>query len=253
MPVDLLEGVEYYRNPSDAPNVFQEKPAFMNWTDRGGGALCSVVALWPRTGRYTEEYVPPLLVEPLPWITQLALVGYRPAGDFAPGIGVGIELNNYWPVGERIQLGVHLRGSRHTLDAEDADSLTSMLSTITYQLPPGDLPVSIFVAAVEPRVSLLETDRMRLDLGLRAQGAVRRFAIRENVVGEHYTRFNSRGWGAGAVAGLDLHLSPSLAASFGLGYDWMRFEKYPQTDRAGESTAADWTGAAFRFGIVYGH
>lgn len=251
-PVSLLEGVEYYRTPSDAPHVFQERPAFAHWTDRGGGAFCSIVALWSRTGNYTAEYLPPLTAQGTPWETVLAATMYRVRGEYAPGTGAGLELTSYWPVNDRFAVGLLVRGTRHTLASEPSDTLTSVLSSISYRLPPGALPVTIVAAGLEPRVVLLETDRVRFALGARVQLAVRRFKLREIAVGEHYDSFNARGWGAGGVGSAEFRLSERFTANIGMAYDRISFNEFPQTDRGGTSTAADWTGTALRVGFVYG-
>jgi len=244
--VTMLEGVEYYRTPIDAPAVFRELPLYLSFDN----AYCSVIALWPRTGRYLAEPAP----APLPASSlQASLSGvfYSASGKYAPGAGGGLEATARWNVHRSIALGVHVRGTTHRLSAETTAEMSSTLSETAYLLPPGERGLLLFVVGAEPSIGLRERERLRIRVGGRLQVAQRRFSLQRNVVGDHAAAITSYGWGFGGTTSLDLDVTDRLALNAGLGYDWLSFNAYKEIERPTTPTSATWTGMSFRLGVLY--
>jgi hypothetical protein len=245
-PVTQLEAVEFYRTPIDAPAVFRELPIYAAFDN----AYCSIIALWPRSGRYLAEGAP-LPVEPAPWRGYLTASVYHIAGRYAPGLGFGLEASAHWPLVSNLAIGVHMRGSMHQLDAATTDDMTATASDITYVLPAGDRGFQLFVLGIGPRLTLREHERVRIVLGGRIQIAQRQFSLLSTNVGNRGIGLMSRGWGAGLTAGIESRITERLSADLSLGQDWLNFGGYEALDREPTSTGANWRATAIRLGITY--
>lgn len=246
--VSELEAVEYYRNAIDAPMAFREIPVQISFENRE----CQIVALWPRTGRYLAED-PPI---PLPaalrlWRGYLTASAYHLSGKQAPGTGVGFELSTHNQIYRAIGLGLHFRMTRHVLPTEATEEMSVNLSQHDYVLPIGERGLLLYIFGVEPRVTVFESDRVRLLAGTRLQGGGRRFSLVKNEVGQGTISHVSYGWGYGASAGLEYQMNEKLALNAGLGYDRLSFGTYKFLEGDNTRTAANWSGTAIRFGVAY--
>ena len=246
--VSELEAVEFYRNAIDAPMAFREIPVQISFENRE----CQIVALWPRTGRYLAEDPPvPLPAALRLWRGYVTASAYHLSGDQAPGTGVGFELSTHNQVYRAIGLGLHFRMTRHALPAEATATMSVNLSEHNYVLPIGERPMLLYLFAIEPRITLYETDRTRLLAGPRLQGGGRRFTLVKNQVGRPTETHTSYGWGVGASASVEYQLNEKLALSGGLGYDRLSFGTYKFLEGDNTKTAVKWNGTALRFGIAY--
>lgn len=243
-PVSMLEAVEYYKTPIEAPAVFRELPVYLAFSN----AFCSVIALWPRTGRYALEDVP-AYPNPYPWHGNIAATFYQVSGLHAPGVGLGLELTSDWSLRRSFGIALHFRASMHRFSAEMADSVTASLSEITYVLPPGETPLQIWMLAAEPRLTVLERDRLRVTTGARLQVAQRRFSIDRRVEGNPGYGLTSLGMGLGLAAGAELQVSERWDARASLIADQMWFGDYRDIERS--ETGARWSGLALQLGVAY--
>jgi opacity protein-like surface antigen len=246
--VSELEAVEYYRNMIDAPMAFREIPVQISFDNRE----CQIVALWPRTGRYLLED-PPI---PLPgalylWRGYLTATAYHVSGKHAPGTGVGLELSTHNQVYRAIGLALHVRMTRHVLPADVTSEMSTNLSEHNYVLPVGDRGMLLYVVAVEPRVTVVESDRLRMLVGTRIQGAGRRFTLVKNDVNRSTQSHVSYGWGVGASLGLEYEMSEKLALNGGVGYDRLSFGTYKFLESTNTKTAATWSAGALHLGVAY--
>ena len=246
--VSELEAVEFYRNAIDAPMAFREIPVQISFENRE----CQVVALWPRTGRYQLEDPPVQLPAALRlWRAYVNATAYNLSGDQAPNTGVGIELSTHNAIYRAIGLGLHVRMTRHLLPSEATQQMSVNLSPINYVLPAGERPMLLYMFGVEPRVTVLETEKLELILGTRLQGGGRRFSLVKNDAAKSEEKHTSYGWGFGGHASLEYHMSEKLSLNAGLGLDRLSFGTYKFLEGDQTRTAATWTGSAFRFGFAY--
>ncbi|HUF49549.1 MAG TPA: carboxypeptidase-like regulatory domain-containing protein [Longimicrobiales bacterium] len=244
-PTAHLEAVEFYGHLIDAPAVFRDVPPYLIECWRH-----SVVALWPRTGRYLTEYTAPPAVA-FSWHAHVTPTVQHISGDYAPGIGIGLESSTQWRVGSSMSFGVHVSGTTYQLGSEQTAYMTRQMSNISYHLPPGDRPLTLWLAGVEPRVDILDRAALRVTAGARLQVARRSFTLVRNEVPANTDRMAAFGWGAGAVAGAELRLRPRLAVSAGVVRDWLWFERYKRIDPRATETAATWTVSGLRLGVTY--
>jgi hypothetical protein len=245
-PVAQLEGMEWYRNPIDAPAALREIPASMGFEN----ALCSIIALWPRTGRYLAEEMPQTF-PPYSWQAHIAPVFYYVSGKYAPNAGFGLDLTTHWPIRGALSLGAVARLTLHQLDAPTSNQMTSTLSGNAYVLPPGQRGLQFWVLGVEPRLNLRRMERVRASLSTRVQVAERRFSLEKNEVGRGTKGVRSYGFGLGAAAGLEVDLSEKFSFGATVAEDWFSFQEYSPIEQATVPTAATWTGTALRLGFVY--
>jgi hypothetical protein len=245
-PIAQLEGMEYYRNAIDAPAALREMPASMGFEN----ALCSIIALWPRTGRYLAEEMPPVFPT-YNWQAHIAPVIYHVSGKYAPGVGFGLDITPQWPIRGALSLGVVARLTLHQLDAATTQQMTSTLSSNAYVLPPGQRGLQIWVVGVEPRLNLRRLERVSGSVSARVQLAERRFSIQKNQVGNDAQGVRSYGFGLGAAAGIEIQVSDRFSLAATLAEDWFTFAEYKSIEQATVPLAATWTGIALRLGFVY--
>jgi hypothetical protein len=245
--VSQLEGVEFYRSPLDAPPTFREMPIYLLATET---VNCSVVALWPRTGRYLAEFPTPVL-PPLGWDGGLSVPIYIVTGDDTPGPGFGIDATVFRNVRFHLDLGLFARMTSHSLDAETADDITANLNVFGSPFTGESRNLKIVMVGIEPRWILRERPSSRWSLSARVQGGQRRIAQPVRGTGNPTLNITSTGYGAGASAALDKQLTGRIAATAAIGADWMTFGDYKQINDRSRPTAATWIGSSFRIGFTY--
>ena len=246
--VSELEAVEFYRNAIDAPITMREIPVQISFENRE----CQVIALWPRTGRYQLEDPPIQLPAALRlWRAYVNATAYTLSGHQAPNTGFGIELSTHNAIYRAIGLGLHVRMTRHVLPGEVTQQMSVNLSPINYVLPVGDRPMTLFMFGVEPRLTVMETDRLELMVGARLQGGGRTFSLIKNDATNSEDKHTSYGWGFGGTAALEYHMSEKFSLNAGLGIDRLSFGTFKNLEGDQTQTASTWTGSAFRFGFAY--
>jgi hypothetical protein len=245
-PVSMLEGVEFYRSMSDAPLAYRDIPSYLQECTN-----FQVLALWARTGEYLDQTVARYYPEPAPWYPRASLVGYRVNGAHAPRTGIGLEITSHQGLTDVLQLGVLVRVTAHELSAGASAALTSTLSDLTYELPPGDRGFQLWVLGADAKVIPIRTPRLRVATSARIQLAQRRFSLVSPSIGAGDIGVTSYGWGYGITASAEFQLGRHLNGSFGVGQDWFRFRKYEELERSYNPTAADWSATAIRFGLSY--
>jgi hypothetical protein len=245
-PVSMLEGVEYYRSMNDAPFAYRDIPAYLQEC-----ASFHVVALWARTGEYETATVPRYLPEPAPWHPRVSAVGYRVSGDHAPAIGAGIEVSSHQELTGALQVGVFARGTAHMLDASVTGALTSTLSDLLYELPPGDRGFQLYALGLDAKVIPLARPNLRVTTSARVHVAQRRFSLGNPELRGTKIGVSSYGWGYGVTAGSEFRVARRITGTVGVGQDWFTFRKYEEIERSYNPTAAKWSATALRLGIVY--
>jgi hypothetical protein len=242
----MLEAVEYYRTPLDAPAAFREMPPYVSFDN----VQCSVIALWPKTGRYLAEEAP-IPLQPYNGRANLAAALYYVSGKYAPGVGVGLEGSIHWPVGRSISVGLNARATVHTLSEATANEMTSTLSATEFLLPPGERSLQLYVIGFEPRMAFRQDQTVRFVLGSRLQVAQRRFDMTSTAVTRDKIGVRSYGIGLGATGTVEWQLSGKLAANASIGQDWFTFNAYKRIERQTTPTAANWLGTSLKLGVAY--
>jgi len=246
-PASFFEGVEFYRNQSDAPAAFREIPIYLSDLSTGGRVFCSVVALWPRTGYFGELPPPPPSQERL----NGALAFYDLSGKLSPGPGVGIEITGHALAYRNLALGVLLRRTSHHIAGDRMEETLSALEQVPFVLPPGRRPFALWVLGPEARLTFGETRIFRPMVALRGLVARRAFTLVSNSFGTPEVTLSSFGLGVGATVGFEWLLTNRLAAHAALGYDRYAFEAYAELERAWYTSAASWQGLGLRVGVGY--
>jgi hypothetical protein len=246
-PIAQLEGVEFYRTPSEAPAAFREMP--LNLAEN---VFCAVLALWQRTGRYVDEPLAPMPPAPPSWRHYAQVNAYRLAGHYAPGLGVALELTSQTRVrGGRLSAGPSFRASVHRMDQALMGEVTASLSDAIYRIPSGERGLQLYALGVEARLNLRERQPTQVVLGVRGEAAQRRFSLQSRRVGNHAIGVTSYGFGGGVSASVERRLAGGTVLNLGVTQDFIRFMAYDEIEKPFSPTAATWSGTGLRAGVVH--
>ena len=143
----------------------------------------------------------------------------------------------------RVQYGLH------ELPAPTTAELTRRLDPRAYALPPGERPLNIYIGGPEAQFAVIQTARLKGVLSARINYARRTFGIDHAASGT--ATYQSRAWGMGGAAGIELALFSRLAVEATAGHDWLYFNEYPNLDLPDLRTAATWKAFSFRLGLSF--
>lgn len=242
-PASFFEGVEYYRHSSDAPAAFREIPLYL--ADR---VSCSVVALWPKSGYFGEA---PIDLNPPQGRLSAALLLYDLSGEFSPDLGMGVEIAGHVLAFRHLALGVLIRRTSHHLSAGLMETTLGALDKVPFVLPAGRRPFVLWVVGPEASLTLPEVGRVRPTVEARVLAAKRSFTLVSNSFGTPEVGISSLGLGVGVTVGMELLLTPRIAAQAALGYDRYSFGEYQELERPWYTSAGSWNGIGLRLGVRY--
>jgi hypothetical protein len=233
-----LEAVEYYTFWSEAPQEFQQIPAYM----RDVPSNCNVLALWPARG-----YVG-FVGKDVPFRGRLSIgaAAQRITGRYAPDAAIASGAAFEWPFYKGLAATVHVRRAAPPLAAATIAELTAALGSGAAQ--PGERHVDVWSAAAGTQLYLWRHAPLRPAVAIRVLTAQRSFNP-FRVPGARDVQ--SRGRGVGFSVGVERPVGHALSALAAFDYDRISFDAYGPLERPGFTTAATWTTAALRFGFGY--
>ncbi|CAN5659582.1 hypothetical protein BH23GEM9_BH23GEM9_23860 [soil metagenome] len=242
-PPDMLEGLEYYQDMTEAPISFRQIPPYLYDCSR-----LSVLALWARTGYYGDL---PADLRPSSRRVNVATGLYHVAGKSAPGVGAGIEVAAHWPAIRDIAVGVNVRRTAHHLSAETtADAVIPVVAPL-YRTPPGRRPLTLWVGGLEGRLMLPEAAGIWPFVSVRLQAAHRSFTLESLSFDAPDATITSTGYGGGLTVGGEILIRGRFAAHAALGHDRLFFGPYSEIDHRSNPTSAHWGGTSLRLGLGY--
>jgi hypothetical protein len=243
-PAAMLEGIEYYREITDAPFPMRTIPIYLQECPRH-----SVIALWGWTGYYGAA--PPPDLTPSPRRANVATGLYHLSGSGTPGMGSALEAAAHWPVVRGVALGLHARRSAHQLAPETTAAAVPEDWNWPYVVPPGRRPLTLWAAGIEPRLMLQRRGPVWPVLSARVQIAHRAFTLQSNSAKGFDVAITSWGQAVGVSAGGEVLIRERLAVHAAIGHDRFFFGPYRDIERRGNPTAARWAGTSLRVGVGY--
>ncbi len=239
----FFEGMEYYRNPYDAPLAFREIPIYLQ-----DQVSCSVLALWPKTGYFGEP--PPNLLPPQERFSASAYF-YRLDGKMAPAPGAGVEVAGHVGIRPNLAVGLHVRTTRHQVPASVVRRTLEILEDPPFVMTQGRRPFTLWVVGAEGRLTLREREAVRPIFAGRFDVARRALSLVANRFGHPAETVSSFGAGLGLAAGIEALYRGKWAITGVVNYDWWDFEPYPELEKAWYTTKATWRGFGVRVGVGY--
>jgi hypothetical protein len=244
-PTQMLEGVEYYRDLTEAPSAFQDVPVYLLECP-----FHSVLVLWS----YTGYFGPTPNLGPSPFRLNLATGIYHLSGGDAPGVGPGFEIASHLPTSRRTAVGLFARRSSHGLPADVVAHLVPdrpERERWPYALPAGGRTQVLWTGGVEPRITLPPLAGVWPVVGARLHLAARTFTMPATTSDGRRAHIVSWGGGMGLTLGAEVGVGSRYVVQVAANHDRFSFGPYSEIERHWNRTSARWAGTSLRVGFGY--